>query len=196
VSWILEHVATLSTVDGAIELLMVFVVLVGVRSRVGRLGPLAWLVAVYFLFESAISFGRVLFEHDADLVRAYEMVLELVGTVVIVLMLARASHIGRALAFTVDEARYRAREYDRARRDYTQVVRHRIANPLTVIQGAAQTLDAAELDEATRHALRVSIIAAAQQLEAISLEPTRGGVEERDLDAIAHVRAARDADPA
>jgi signal transduction histidine kinase len=196
VSWILEHVATLSTVDGAIELLMVFVVLVGVRSRVGRLGPLAWLVAVYFLFESAISFGRVLFEHDADLVRAYEMVLELVGTVVIVLMLARASHIGRALAFTVDEARYRAREYDRARRDYTQVVRHRIANPLTVIQGAAQTLDAAELDEATRHALRVSIIAAAQELEAISLEPTRGGVEERDLDAIAHVRAARDADPA
>jgi signal transduction histidine kinase len=196
VSWILEHVATLSTVDGAIELLMVFVVLVGVRSRVGRLGPLAWLVAVYFLFESAISFGRVLFEHDADLFRAYEMVLELVGTVVIVLMLARASHIGRALAFTVDEARYRAREYDRARRDYTQVVRHRIANPLTVIQGAAQTLDAAELDEATRHALRVSIIAAAQELEAISLEPTRGGVEERDLDAIAHVRAARDADPA
>jgi signal transduction histidine kinase len=196
VSWILDHVSALSVIDGLVELLMAAAVLVGVRARVGRVGPLAWLVATYFLLEAGVSFNRGLLDSDFGGAMSRVMVLELLGTVAIVLMLIRASQIGRAIAFTVDEARYRADEYARARRDYTQVVRHRIANPLTVIKGAAQTLDGAAMDEATRHALRLSIISAAEQLEAISLEPTRGGPEERDLDAVAHVPAARDADQA
>jgi signal transduction histidine kinase len=187
--WFFDHVTLLSRIDGLVEAIMAFVLLTGVRARVGRLGPLAWLVAGYFLVEAGVSLNRSLVDSDFATSMERIILLELLGTVLIVLMLARASHIARAIAYTIDEARMRAREYERARRDYTQVVRHRIANPLTVIKGAAQTLEAGELDEATRHDLRVAIIAAAEQLEAISLEPERAGDEEHELDAIPRVPA-------
>lgn len=189
--WLADHVATISGVDGVVECAVAVAILAGVRARTGRIRPLAWLVASYFLVESLVSFNRMFVFADPDGSLSRVLVFELLGTVVIIIMLANARHIADVVARVVDDARMRATEYERARRDYTQVVRHRIANPLMVIKGAAQTLDGTTLDDATRHELRLAIIEAAERLEAVSLEPTRAGDEEHDLDAVPHLDARR-----
>jgi signal transduction histidine kinase len=182
--WLADHAPMISAVDGIVELSIAVLILLGVRSRLGRVAPIAWLIVSYFTIEALVSFNRVFAVTDQAGTLSRVVILEIIGTVIVVFMLSNASRIVDAIAFTVDEARYRAAEYTRARYDYTQVVRHRIANPLTVIKGAAHTLDIGELDEEVRHTLRRAIIDAAQQLEEISLEPTRQGKEEYEFDAI------------
>jgi signal transduction histidine kinase len=188
VDWLADHSPIISALDGVVELTVAVVIVLGVRARLGRVAPLAWLVVSYFAIEALISFNRVFVLSDRDGTLSRVVILEVVGTAIILLILANASRIASAIAFVVDEARYRAAEYERARYDYTQVVRHRIANPLTVIKGASQTLDIGELSEEMRHALRLAIFEAAQQLEAISLEPTRQGDEEHEFDAVPRTR--------
>jgi signal transduction histidine kinase len=183
-SWVADHASIISAVDGVVELAVAVLVLLGVRTRLGRIAPIAWLIVSYFAIEALVSFNRIFTLHDPHGALSRAVILEIVGTVIIIALLANASRIVGAIAFVVDEARYRAAEYARARHDYTQVVRHRIANPLTVIKGAAQTLDVGELDEQMRHALRLAIFEAAQQLEDISLEPIRLGDEEREFDPV------------
>jgi signal transduction histidine kinase len=191
VNWLAEHAPIISGFDGVVELSVAVLIILGVRSRQGRIPLLGWLVISYFLIESLVSFNRVFARVDAEGTLSRVVILEVIGTVVIVLMLANASRIANAIAFLIDEAKYRAFEYERARDDYTQVVRHRIANPLMIIKGAALTLEGDSLDDATRHELRRAIIEAAERLEAISLEPTRQGTEERDLDAVPNVGSTR-----
>ncbi len=185
--WLVDHVPMISGLDGIVELAVAIVILVGVHRRTGRIPGLAWIVASYFLVEAGVSFNRMSVFSDPDGSLSRVVVLEMLGTLVIIVMLVNARRIAGVIARVVDEARLRADEYERARRDYTQVVRHRINNPLTILKGAAQTLDATSLDDATRHELRLAIIEAAERLESISLEPTRGGAEEYELDAIPHV---------
>lgn len=189
--WLAEHAAIISGLDGVIELSVAVLVVLGVRARLGRIRPLAWLVVSYFFIESLVSFNRIFARVDVEGTLSRVVVLEIVGTGVILVMLANASRIADVVAFLIDEAEYRAYEYERARRDYIQVVRHRIANPLMVIKGAAQTLEGASIDDATRRELRRAIIEAAERLEAISLEPTQQGAEERDLDAVPRVDRSR-----
>jgi signal transduction histidine kinase len=185
--WLAQHSAIISGADAAVELTIAMIILRGVRKRLGPRRLLAWLVASYFLIEALVSLNRTFIHVDAAGTLSRVVLLELIGTVVAVLILVRASHIADVIAVIVDEARYRAFEYERARRDYTQIVRHRIANPLTIIKGATQTLDGRALDEATRHELRTAIIEAAERLEAISLEPIRRGREEYELDPVPRV---------
>jgi signal transduction histidine kinase len=186
VDWLADHSPIISAVDGVVELAVAILILLGVRARLGRIAPFAWLIVSYFLIEALVSFNRVFVLTDQQGTLARVVILEMVGSVIILLILAYASRIAGAIAFVVDEARFRAAEYARARYDYTQVVRHRIANPLTIIKGASQTLDIGELNEEMRHALRLAIYQAAQQLEEISLEPTRQGDEEHEFDAVSH----------
>jgi signal transduction histidine kinase len=97
-----------------------------------------------------------------------------------------------AIKGAVDDARVRQEEYDRALAHYTQLVRHRVMNPLTVISGAAETIRAGLADEpALRDQLCGAIIDGAGEIERIALEPERRGAEERELDAVPRVPERR-----
>lgn len=80
-------------------------------------------------------------------------------------------------------ARVAHAEYNRALVDYTQLVRHRIANPLTSVIGGIQTLLDLDLDEATRRELLESMLECARRVEQVSLHPDAIGPEEHELDA-------------
>ena len=79
------------------------------------------------------------------------------------------------------EASSTAAEYERALRDYTTLIRHRLATPLTAIRGAALTLRARpELSERERDALLDLIAEQGELLERLALDPVVR-VEEREL---------------
>jgi signal transduction histidine kinase len=75
-----------------------------------------------------------------------------------------------------------AQEYSRALREYNQLVRHRIANPLTAIRGGAQTLLAdPEMEAPLRVQLLEMIVEMTKRLEHLSLAPTIQRCEEACL---------------
>ena len=79
---------------------------------------------------------------------------------------AASNREGRAEATSDSE------EYQRALYHYTQLVRHRMANPLHIIGGAAATLQAQpELDSLARNALLAEIYKQTKVLERVCLEP-------------------------
>jgi signal transduction histidine kinase len=81
------------------------------------------------------------------------------------------------------EATSDSAEYQRALYHYTQLVRHRMANPLQVIGGAAATLQAQpDLDPAARELLIAAIYKQAKVLELICLEPKIMHPSENGLD--------------
>lgn len=70
------------------------------------------------------------------------------------------------------EAEWRAAEYERALRDYTMLIRHRLATPLTAIRGAALTLLGRDgLAEHDRRALLDLIAEQGALLERLALDP-------------------------
>jgi signal transduction histidine kinase len=112
-----------------------------------------------------------------------------IALIVVLVLLARyARRLARASLATLDEARFRAEEYERARHDYALLVDHRLANPLTVIKGAALTIQAKPEDPVLTEKLAGAIADAADVVANVSLSPQRQGVEEHELDAVPHVR--------
>lgn len=98
--------------------------------------------------------------------------------------LAAATLLLRFVHREVARARSYAAEYRRAHTAYDQLLRHRIANPLAVVDGGIETLLALEdLDPATRRELLLAMRGASQQLRATSTDPAPRGVEELVLDA-------------
>ena len=80
-----------------------------------------------------------------------------------------------------EPVREAAEEYRRALLDYTQLVRHRIANPLTAISGGIRTLLEHELDDATREQLLTLMLQKAEELERVALRPDSLRSEEATL---------------
>lgn len=81
------------------------------------------------------------------------------------------------------DARDDSAEYQRAIYHYTQLVRHRMANPIQIIQGAANAmLDLPDMDQDKRHALTVAIQQQAQVLENVCLQPVVKDDAERGLE--------------
>jgi signal transduction histidine kinase len=185
--WLVDLTPAISGLDAIVELSIAVLIVIGVRRRLGFVPSVALLVAGYFVLETLLSLNRVFVETDPDGTLWRAAVIEVLGTAVIVTLLFNARWVVDAVTFLVSQAKFRAAEYERARRDYTQVVRHRINNPLTIIMGAAQTLETQTISDDTRRELRRAIIQAAQELEQISLAPERQGPEEAELDAIPHV---------
>lgn len=69
-------------------------------------------------------------------------------------------------------ARDDSAEYQRAVYHYTQLVRHRMANPIHIICGAARTLmDMPDMDQSERLELTTAIHEQAQVLERVCLQP-------------------------
>jgi len=80
-----------------------------------------------------------------------------------------------------EPARQAAAEYRRALLDYTQLVRHRIANPLTAVSGGIRTLLEHELDPETQRELLLAMLQMADELETVALHPEVIRAEEMNL---------------
>lgn len=113
------------------------------------------------------------------------------GIVVLLVLFSKSGKVIDAILRSYKESEYRTREYLRAKYEYTQIVRHRMMNPITVIDGAAKTLQAGTtLDSATRAKLLAVIVDSAAVLMNVTLEPEQAGLEERGFDAIPRDGAA------
>lgn len=149
------------------------------------LGAFFGLRGVSRLFESR----GVAIVADERIVTAIELLL----VAALVWILATLEPVVRGLVAREDAARLRAEEYERARRHYTQVVRHRMMNPITTIKGGAQTLLIDHVvDPVTQVRILESIVEACDELEHVSLEPERRDDLERELDAVPNLDAATD----
>ncbi len=95
----------------------------------------------------------------------------------------RAADIALSEAHDAGEAAgRRGAEYERALRDYRQLIRHRMANPLQVICGMSRTLlEREELDTETSRGMLEHILEQANRLERIALDPVTLTVEEAEL---------------
>lgn len=177
-----------------IGIVVLELLLVGLMLReTWRLGrarpPVIWGLVAFFTIDGMVALNRseLFWARSERLANA--TALDLLALFVLVFVVVQARGIARTAAATLDLARFRAQEYDRARRDYTQVVRHRMMNPLTVIDGAARTLQAGEsLDAATRDSLLQAIRESAQVLKDTTLEPERRDELERELQAVPRER--------
>lgn len=93
----------------------------------------------------------------------------------------RAAAAARAATRARKEASSAQSEYDRARTDYQRLMRHRIANPLAAIIGGLQTMLDLDVPAEQRERLLRSMLEQSRRLERTMLDPTRLGVEEREL---------------
>ena len=146
----------------------------------------AVLLVAFFVVDGLVAINRPdsLLGSSAIL----DAVLTVIDMAVLLGLLVYVRRLVRGALQTVDEAKLRAQEYERARRDYARLLRHRIANPLMMIEGAARTLRARRGDEAKREQLLEAIIEASVNLERISLEPRPRGAEELELEPIPRIR--------
>lgn len=95
---------------------------------------------------------------------------------------------------THEEARRAADEYRRALHDYTQLMRHRLANPLTAITAGITTLLELDLAERVRRELLTMMGDKAEELRQVILRPDIASPEERGLQPVPQVpvRIARE----
>lgn len=175
--------------DGVLALLNVLVggfIILRSRRWLGRLS-LPWIaLGMFFVLRAVARLYDAIYAGDPDRdAQALGLLVDGLLAVALIVVLFTSDNIIRSVTAQVDAARYRAQEYERARRHYEQVVRHRLFNPLTVIKGAAVTLrDEPRLDPISREQLLDSIIDASDTLETVSLVPERRDELERELDAI------------
>ena len=171
---------------GGVAQIAIAVAVIFELLRLRRGLPLvALLLIAFFVADGLVAINR------PDALLGYSPTLDavLTLTVVVVLLglLVSVRRLVRGAMQAVDEANVRASEYERARRDYARLLRHRIANPLTTIGGAARTLLAKRGDEARREQLLESIIEASESLERISFEPRPRSAEESELEPLPQI---------
>ena len=170
----------LSLVVGAAELLLVAVVLRGLL-RFGRGYP--WLAALgaYFAVRGAVRLYSGFAGAESEIV---DVATDGIVLLVLVLLALGMGRTVGALSAAEREASWYRDEYERALADLRTLVRHRVANPLSVIHGGVQTLRARDdLDPATRRRMLDEIERAAAQLGEIATTPDAVTPEERALEA-------------
>jgi signal transduction histidine kinase len=150
-------------------------------GRFGRAFPWLGLLMVYFGLRGAERLYFAVTNHESE---TASLVSDGVLVVVLVLLAAGLRRTVRGLRLAVDEAKLRAQEYERALRDYQQLVRHRLANPLMQVRGSALTLRARrrELAPEEQEQLLEVLDEAAERLEQISLDPGELAAEEHGLE--------------
>lgn len=170
------------------------VVLLRMRAQDRR--PMApWLfLGTAFCLVRAFDVGLVR-TGVVDLVDVIE-ILDLVVLVMLAALVFATDRMRRLLDRQRAGAEHAQAEYSRALLDYTQLVRHRIANPLTAVIGGTQTLLEINVDDATRRELLESMLESARRLEQVALHPERISREEAGLEpspAPLHEPEAREA---
>jgi signal transduction histidine kinase len=100
------------------------------------------------------------------------LLLDALLVAVLVLLLVAIERVVHGLELALDAARFREREYRRALVDYRRLVRHRLANPLSVIIGSVRALQELETnDPELRRELLENVGREAKRLESVSLDP-------------------------
>lgn len=124
-------------------------------------------------------------------------VLELLVVATAAFALRQHAARSRRLDNELRHARQAVDRYTRALSDYEQIVRHRVMNPLMVIEGAAHTLRAGIVtDHETCEQLLTAIVESSQRLKHVTLEPEVQRVEEAKLRAAIHPSRPRPLRPA
>lgn len=173
---------------GVIEIMLVGLILRGSWSIRREIPAFVWAICAFFTIDALVAINRseLMWERSETFILA--TMLDLISLVVLAYIFFNAKRIANVIISVSDQARYRKLEYERARREYTQVVRHRIMNPVTVILGATETLRAGALDDKElTERLLLAIDEAAQVIRDETLTPERRDELERDLDALPHV---------
>jgi len=142
-----------------------------------------WLVmlTVYFAVRAA---KRVVNVANDDVATGMDLALDWLLLPVLVLLVLNTDRMIRGFRAAHDEAEFRQKEYERARLDYEQLVRHRLMNPVAVIKAAAITLRAGVVEPPMQTQLLEAMEQAATAIEHTTLEPERRGIEEGSLDAV------------
>jgi signal transduction histidine kinase len=171
--------SVLNFVLAALEAGLGFVVLRHL-ARFGRAFP--WLaVLMGFFFLRAADRFYVAFEGEEPL--AFSLLVDGLAVLLLSLLLVGIRKMVRGLQAVEDEAAFREAEYERALTDYRRLMRHRIANPLTVLRGCIQTLrDLPDLSRHEKHILLGSMHEAVERLEHVALNPRSLGPEEASLE--------------
>lgn len=185
---IVEVSLATALVLGFLNLVFV-VVLVRITLRFGTRFPGIYLVPAYFLLRTVQHF----WEYFDATVPSPSPIHVLTDLALICLAAYLVVTIGRTLGrltSTLDETERVAREYRRALHDYERLVRHRLANPLTVISSGLETMDALG-DAPANHEHRTKVLETMRQasndLQYVSLAPSPLRPEERELDPTPHV---------
>lgn len=138
----------------------------------------------FCLLRSGELVATIAWSPDSPVVHA----LRVAGLVALGWLLVSLTSLVRVQVRERARAREAQGEYDRARHDYQQLVRHRIANPLAAVIGGLETLAAIDLDPRCREVLLRSTLEQAQRLGSIMLDPSRLGDEEHDLRPVPRIR--------
>jgi signal transduction histidine kinase len=180
---VLPVVAATIGVTGLLAAIMVLLT----GRRIGLPHPRYALALAAFLGLHGLGHVLLVANHQLHVLpRGIDMALALTFDVAAAGMLAyllwSAYRVAARVTSSIDEATMRAEEYERARRDYVALMRHRIANPLTVLRGGAQTmLSLDQLPTATRHELLEAMLEAASSLESASADAELRDDTEREL---------------
>jgi len=136
------------------------------------------LMGVAFVIERLGGFDR----HD---LMPMVVTVDGISTLLLAWLVVRSNRIAIRVTDGMTRSYAEAAEYARARQDYEQLLRHRIANPLTVISGGADALLRFEdLDRDTRRQLLSGIASAAESLREASAQTEHSSTEEQGLNGV------------
>jgi signal transduction histidine kinase len=183
-------VGAVNIVVAVIELLIVALIIrEGRKFGTGR-PPMLLAIAAFFIADALVAVNRSEIFWDVSGKFYKATVLDVLALTALVFVFVHIRSLTRAAAATLDLAEYKAVEYERARLDYTQVVRHRVMNPITVIIGAGETLKAGAIsDPQLASRLLDAIIESARTIESETLAPERRNELERELDPVPRMNA-------
>jgi signal transduction histidine kinase len=165
---------------GLVEILLGIVVIFELR-RFGRRLP--WLVVLmaFFLVRGADRIYVAFHGSDPDSITT---TVDGLLVLVLIFMVVGLRRTVEALEHLDEEARWRQQEYNRALVDFRRLIRHRLANPLTAVTGALETLEARpDIEPELRADLLRAAHEAAERLQDVALGPEIEGAEELELTA-------------
>jgi signal transduction histidine kinase len=181
-------VGAVNIVVAVIELLIVALIIREGRTFGRGAPPVLWAIAAFFVADALVAVNRSEIFWDVS-GRFYKAtILDVIALSALVFIFIHIRSLTRAAVATLDLAEYKAVEYERARRDYTQVVRHRVMNPVTVIIGAGETLRAGAIDDPELSIRLIgAIVDSARAIENETLAPERRDDLERELDPVPRI---------
>lgn len=158
---------TTNIIAAVIYVLIVVIVVAELRRLAIGFPPVVLGIIVYFALRvvDLLAAPDPLLGYSAPLDAATDIAV----IALLLYLLAHARRIARLALATISEAELRLAEYERARRDYSVLVHAKIAGPLSVISGAAQSLQVVD-DPAAREELAHLITDSAAALRTISDE--------------------------
>jgi signal transduction histidine kinase len=152
---------------GALEILLAAAAFFHLR-RLSWASPWLFALGAFFLLRGVERGGHAFaVEAPEELGVAADTLL---GAVLMLLLVGHV-RLARGVGRTLESALFREAEYRRALTDYRILARHRLANPITAIQGSVQTLRSLKVDQEIRDELLDTIGTEAERLAKISLEP-------------------------